>query len=935
MSLVLHRLGQLVARHRILVLVSWAVIVLALLGASRLVGAAYSDDFSVPGTESAVGQTVLSERFGSTASGASAQVLFRTDDGSIEDAAASEAIAAALEEIGGIDGVAGVSAADRLRISDSGEAALATVQFADEKPTDETLDAVRDAAAIDQAGLTSTIGGSVYGGENREMSHLAEVIGILVALLVLMATFGSFLAAGMPIVAALAGVGATISILAVASHLTDVSTATPSFSTMLGLAVAIDYSLFILSRHRHELAAGLEPREAMSRALGTAGGAVVFAGLTVVVSLLGLSVVGIPVLTVMALGGSLAVATAVLVALTLLPAIALLFGTRLTPGGRPGSRAAQRRAARKTPRRARPALSERWIRVVTRIPALTIVLVVLGVGALALPAAQMSLALPDASTKPVGTDSRDHFDAVAETFGPGWNAPLLVTVDILASTDPRQTMDDLSAAFEQIPGVDAVTLASPNESADTGLLRVIPEGGQNDPVTTDLVHELRERAPELEEEFGVSDIRVTGTTAINIDTSERLAAALLPFALTVVGLSLILLMIVFRSIWVPIKATLGFLLSVGAAFGAIVAVFQWGWLPALLGDSSPGPLVSFLPILVMGVLFGLAMDYEVFLVSRMREDYSHTRDARASVTSGFRHSAPVVTAAAIIMISVFAAFIPSGNATIKPIAFGLAVGVFVDAFLVRMTLVPAVMALLGDRAWWLPAWLERLLPAIDIEGDALTRQVALDDGSGGAQVVTARRLVLSEGAAPMDLGIAAGSVSTVQVTDAVTEVELAHVLAGRTRHLSGDLAVRGQVLPERAEAVRRVTAIATPDDVSPADGTTRDYIELMIATSGGSRATRERRREAAAALAPPPDVPIAQLDTAERRRLAAAVAVACGAEIVFLPGTRDLALASLLNETGATVVMFDHNASSPTAAPDASAEASAAASTIAEIGAPA
>lgn len=899
MSLALHRLGHLVARHRLLVIIGWLVIILALLGASRVAGTAYADNFSVPGTESEVGQTVLEERFGSSAAGASAQLLFRTDSGSIEDAGATAVIEDALAEIEEIPGVANVSGMDRLQIDEDGDAALATVQFEDEKPSDDALDAVHEAAIVDEAGVTSTIGGSAYGEGNREMSHLAEVIGIAVALLVLFVTFGSFLAAGMPIVAAIAGVGATISILGLASHVADISTATPSFSTMLGLAVAIDYSLFILSRHRQELAAGLEPREAMSRALGTAGGAVVFAGLTVIVSLLGLSVVGIPVLTVMAFGGSLAVATAVLVALTLLPALALLAGARLTP--RP--RRARRRSVSPTSGE-RAGFASRWAQIVTRIPALTIALVVVGVGALALPATQMTLALPDASTQPVGTDSRDHFDAVAETFGPGWNAPLLVTVDILESTDPVGTMDDLSAAVSEIPGVAAVPVASPNESADTGLLRVIPEGGQNDPVTTELVHELRERAPDLEEQYGVSDILVTGTTAINIDTSERLAAALLPFALTVAGLSILLLMVVFRSVWVPIKATVGFLLSVGAAFGAIVAVFQWGWFPAILGDTLPGPLVSFLPILVMGVLFGLAMDYEMFLVSRMREDYSHTGDARRAVASGFRHSAPVVTAAALIMIAVFVAFIPAGSSTIKPIAFGLAVGVFVDAFLVRMTLVPAVMTLLGNRAWWLPAWLERILPAVDIEGDALARQVALDESGQRALAITAHDLVVDPGAVPLTLAIDTGEVASIPVPGGVDEMTLAHVLAGRTRPVSGTLAVHGQVLPERAEAVRRATAIVTADDVSPADGTVADYIAATLDTVGGRRQARAARSALAASLAPAPAIPISHLELHARRQLAAAVAIACGAQIVFLPGCDDRALAERLRDAGATVVLF-------------------------------
>ncbi|GAA1699238.1 MMPL family transporter [Microbacterium sediminicola] len=911
MSLFLHRLGRLIARHRIFVLVAWLLIVLALIGGGSLLGASYEDDFSVPGTESQVGQEVLTERFGTSASGASAQLLFQTTSGSIQDADTAAILSETIADIEAVDGVAGVSDIDRMQLNDDGDAALATVQFDDEKPSEDVLAAVHDAAVIDTAGVASTIGGAAYGGQGGEMSHASEIIGILVALMVLLVTFGSFLAAGMPIFAALLGVAGTSGALMIASNLTSISTATPSFAVMLGLAVAIDYSLFILSRHRQELAHGLTPTEAMARSLGTAGGAVVFAGLTVIVSLLGLSVVGIPVLTVMAVGGSLAVAMAVLVALTVLPAVALLFGERLRPGPRAGSRRAARRAARAAAKPARHTtrLTDRWIRVVTRVPALTIVLVVVGVGALAIPAAQMSLALPDASTKPVGTDQRDNFDAVADAFGPGWNAPLLITVDILESSQPVQTLDDLSAAFEEIPGVAAVAVATPNESGDTGLLRVIPEGGQNDQVTKDLVHDIRDRSSELEEEYGVSDIRVTGTTAINIDTSEKLSAALLPFTLTVVGLSLILLMIVFRSIWVPIKATLGFLLSVGAAFGAIVAVFQWGWFPALLGEASPGPLVSFLPILVMGVLFGLAMDYEMFLVSRMREDFSRSGDPDDAVRSGFRHSAPVVTAAAVIMISVFAAFVPGGSATIKPIAFGLAVGVFVDAFLVRMTLVPAVMSLLGARAWWMPGWLARILPSVDVEGEALTRQLALDDAGGPALAISARDLRTHEHGAVLTFDLRVGEIATLPADDGTDEVLLAHVLSGRTRALSGSLAVAGQVLPERAEAVRRVTAIAHADDIDPR-GSVNDHLAQMIAVNGGSRRMRRERQDRAVRLLSSGEgrigerVAVSDLDAMDRQEVAAVVALVCGANIVFLPGASRPQLADLLQAEGASVVRF-------------------------------
>ncbi|WP_164878201.1 MMPL family transporter [Microbacterium enclense] len=888
MSLALHRLGRFIGRHRLAVIGVWTAVLLLIGGVGFGTGAAFEDDNSIPGTESQEGQDVLATRFGSSASGASAQLLFRADDGDITGADDRAVMQARLDRIAAVDGVAGVSSVDGLTIDDGGDAALANVQFDDRKPSESVLDAVQDAAAADTDGVTSTIGGSAYNIQ-EEQSHLGEVIGLAIALLVLIIVFGSLLAAGMPLVGALTSVGTTLGALFLASHLTAISPSTSAFSSMLGLAVAIDYSLFVLSRHRHELARGQSPQEAMARALGTAGSAVVFAGITVVIALGGLLVVGIPTLTTMAVGGALAVTMGVLVALTLLPAVALLAGARLRPRDR----------ARSTKRASRPPLAQRWVRLVTRAPAITIVLVVLGLGVVAVPTMSMQLGLRDASTQPVGTIPRDHYDAIAASFGPGWNAPLLITADVLSPSNPVEVVDQLQDDLEELDGVVAVPLATPNTAGDTALFRVIPEGGQNDPRTADLVAELRAEAAAWEEQYGISDIRVTGTTAVNIDISARMQAALVPFTLTVVGLSLVLLLLVFRSIWVPIKATLGFLLSVGASFGAIVAIFQWGWFPALLGGDSPGPLVSFLPILVMGVLFGLAMDYEMFLVSRMREEYSHIRDPRAAVTSGFEHSAPVVTAAAVIMISVFVAFIPGGTDTIKPIAVGLAVGVFVDAFLVRMTLVPAIMLALHRHAWWLPRWLDRILPTVDIEGEAVMRQAAVDDGPVAALALSAGDLRVDRDDVPLTLDVRFGEAVTI---DDTLGHRLAPALSGRAAFVSGTLVVAGRVLPDSGAAVRGLTAVVSPDDVSGSD-TARRFARTMIALAGGGRRRRRRRLETVEHLVPDLDVRIADLDLAGRQMLSAAVAYACGARVIFFPvGSRPDDIHALTS-AGASVVI--------------------------------
>jgi RND superfamily putative drug exporter len=573
--------------------------------------------------------------------------------------------------------------------------------------------------------------------------------------------------------------------------------------------VGIDYALFVVSRHRATLAEGVGVHEAIARSLATAGSAVVFAGATVVIALLGLGVAQIPFLTVMGAAAAATVAVAVVVALTVLPAILSLFGERLRPE--------PSRFRRHTDDATRTTLGARWVALVTRRPLITTLLVVVALGLVAVPAKDMHLALPDNGTSEEGSGARVTYELVQEGFGEGFNSPLLLTADIITTTDPLGVMADIQEQVEALPGVADVPLATPNESADTGLVQIVPETGGTDEATAALVDDLRALAPELEEQHGISDVRVTGATALQIDVSTQLGAALVPFGLVVMGLSLLLLMVVFRSIWVPVKATFGFLLSVLAAFGVIGAVYSWGWGADLL-NATTGPVISFLPIILMGVLFGLAMDYEVFLVSRMREDYVHTGDAKGSVRTGFVSSARVVTAAAVIMIAVFAAFVPSGDTIIQPIALGLAVGVFVDAFVVRMTLVPAVLTLLGHRAWWLPRWLDRLLPSLDIEGEALAHHLdheAWVERHGPVAVRAAGVGVEdADGTAVLrdvHLTAAPRTVLAVVDDDPVARRTLLAVLAGRVRPTSGDLVVLDRVLPEEQGAVLARTAFLRDD----------------------------------------------------------------------------------------------------------------------------
>jgi RND superfamily putative drug exporter len=529
-------------------------------------------------------------------------------------------------------------------------------------------------------------------------------------------TLGSLLAAGLPLLTATIGVLIGVTGLTALTGVFDVSETAPILATMLGLAVGIDYALFILSRHRQNLGDGLEPREAAAQATATAGSAVVFAGMTVVIALVGLTVVNIPFLTVMGLAAAATVSIAVLIAITLLPAILGFAGHRVARVNRVlGYRPRRNRPARET-------MGARWARFVTSrpLPALLVGLALLCT--VALPALHMKLGLPDSGSKPTSSTERRAYDLLTEGFGPGFNGTLTVVVDAphLSADDQKKLANDLVDGLEKVPGVAAVTPATQNEAGDLTIAVVTPTTGPASDETKDLVNVMRGKADEIKAQTGIEAF-VTGTTALNIDTADTLSAALPRYVAVVVGLALVLLMIVFRSILVPLKAAAGFLLSIAASMGLVVWVFQDGNLAHLFGVSNPSPIVSFLPILLIGILFGLAMDYEVFLVSRMRESFVHGAKPRDAIVTGFGQSARVVVAAALIMIGVFGGFVLDNDPIVKSIGLSLAFGVLADAFIVRMTLVPAVMALLGRRARWLPRGLGRIVPNVDIEGEKLLK----------------------------------------------------------------------------------------------------------------------------------------------------------------------------------------------------------------------
>ena len=718
MATFLYRLGRFAFRRRRLVVLLWLSLLAAGIAGAATLSGPTANGFSIPGTESQRAVDLLDERFPQAgADGGTARIVFEAPPGQkLTDAANTAQVQQTLGRITDAPQVARVVDPFTAKaISPDGRIGYAQVTYdvVAEQVTPEAQEAV--AAAVEPAraaGLTVEYGGDAM--QVQDEQSLTEVIGIGVAAVVLLITFGSLIAAGLPLLSAIIGIGIGVTAISAATGFIDIGSGTPILALMIGLAVSIDYALFIMSRYRHELSSGLEPEEAVGRAVGTAGSAVVFAGLTVVIALAGMFVIDIPFLTQMGLAAAFTVVIAVAIALTLLPALLGMAGRRVLGGRIPGLRGGDPEASD-----GRPTLGRRWGRLVTRRPVVVLLVSLIGLGALAIPTADLELGLPDDSTAALGSTQRNAYELLSEGFGPGFNGPLMLVVDAAAAADPQTAASATATAVRALPDVALVTPPTFNPAGDTALLTVIPASGPSTTETADLVKAIRSLP-----ETGGAEIAVTGSTAFNIDMSDKLGDALIPYLSLVVGLAFLLLMLVFRSILVPLKATLGFLLTVVATFGALVAVFQWGWLAGQFGiEGETGPIVSMLPIFLVGVVFGLAMDYQVFLVTRMREEHVHGASPRTAVVDGFGHGARVVTAAAIIMIAVFSGFILSSQTLIREIGFGLAFAVAIDAFVVRMTIVPAVMALLGRSAWWLPRWLDRLLPNVDVEGESLRRHL--------------------------------------------------------------------------------------------------------------------------------------------------------------------------------------------------------------------
>ena len=732
MARLLYRLGTFAHRRRWAVVLTWLVILTLGAAGALTLGGTTSNTFAIPGQESTIALDRIAEEFGAGDSNASARVVIHAAAGQTLTSPENAASVAGLAgELGALPGV--VSASNPLDPQAPGVNADRTTGYstvtygvAQGEVTAQEQDALLAAVAGANAdGLTVEVTGTAVTDQAAVPAGAGEAIGVILALVILALTYGSLVVAGMNLLTAGVGVGVGVLGITIVSGFVDLQSTTSVLATMLGLAVGIDYALFIITRYRHELQRGADVRSAIGVAVGTAGSAVVTAGLTVVITLVFLFVAGIPFLTQMGVAAAATIVVAVLVALTLVPAGLSFLGLRALPRRRrtdPTAPADGRHAT------VTPGFLQRWVGAVTRHKIGAVLACVVTLGIVAIPFFSMQTTL--VQTPADGSTQARAEQLLADGFGPGFNGPLTI---LFEGSDAVAAATSSVAPLSGLADVAMVVPPMPNADGTAALVTVIPQSGPTSMATEQLVHDLRELLPTVTTGVRTS---VTGATAVSVDVATALNDALPIYLAIVVGLAVILLVLVFRSILVPLVGVLGFLLTVGAALGATVAVFQWGWFSDLVSLDSAGPLISLTPIIVIGILFGLAMDYQVFLVSRMHEAHAHGAGFLDAIRTGFRQAAPVVVAAAAIMFFVFAGFVPSGDGPIKSIAFALAVGIAVDAFVVRMILVPAALALLGERAWWLPAWLS-WLPTLDVEGAGLERAGV----SGPDSPPTARELI--------------------------------------------------------------------------------------------------------------------------------------------------------------------------------------------------
>ena len=708
----LQRIGHLCYRRRRRVVVLWLVALIGVNVIGSQIGSSYSQSFALPGTESQRAIDLLQARFPAKA-GDSGQIVFADAAGLRQPAVEARMldVFARVAQVPGVTGVESPYAGPGARqVSKDGTVAYATVDFAkrDNDITSQTTDAIKQLAfGAREPALHVELGGGMF--QSNPSLGAAELIGILAAIIILLVVFGSVLAMGLPIMTALFGIGLGLAFVEMISQILS----TPNFATelaaMIGIGVGIDYALFIVTRYRQGLHEGLEPEAAVVRAIDTAGRAVVFAGTTVMISVLGLYLMGVSFVQGLAVGTSLTVALVMVAAITLLPAVLGFAGRGIDKLSVPGRRTREGHS--------RESLWFRWSRVVQHRPwpALLGTLVVLGV--LAVPLFSLRMGFSDAGGNPTSDTTRLAYDTLATGFGPGFNGPLTLAAEFPRGTTVGE-LDGLVVALRHTPGVAAVgtPVMSPGQTA--AVIQVIPATSPQAVQTTSLVTTLRDRiVPDALRGTPIV-VHVGGITAATIDVSNVLSSRLPLFIGAVLALSFLLLLVVFRSVLVPLKAVVMNVLSIGAAYGVIVAVFQWGWLGSFVGLTKTGPIAPFIPMMMFAITFGLSMDYELFLLSRIREEYDRTHDNALAVADGLASTARVITAAALIMVTVFLSFVTGSLPTLKLFGLGLAAAIFIDATLVRMVLVPATMELLGERNWWFPRWLDRIVPRLHVEASA-------------------------------------------------------------------------------------------------------------------------------------------------------------------------------------------------------------------------
>ena len=721
----LTRLVRACAEHPWRTVGVWLVILVAVFAANASFGGKLVNNTTIPGSEAQAATDLLEQRFPEVA-GDAAQIVFSSDT-PLTDEEGREAVAAATEAASEVPGVIDVGDPYEQRagaLSEDGTIGFVNVQF-DEKASELDNEQIAQLqedvfAATEDSSVQVELGGPVIEAEMVE-THTADAIGFGGAILVLLIVLGSVVAMALPIMLAIVSIGVGMSLLMLAAAFYDFHTITPILAVMIGLGVAIDYALFIVMRFRQELARGKSPVEASVTAGSTAGRAVIFAGSTVAISISGLALVGIPFVALMGYGTAIAVIVAVFTAVTLLPAVLAKVGHGIDKFRLPW--------AKKSKSAATKGLVPAIARGVARRPRMVLLGTLAVIAAMAIPVFSINIGTADAGTAPSSTTQRQAYDLLAEGFGPGFNGPLFVAVD---QGDDTAATQSLAKAFSETEGVAAVAAPVVNEAGDTAQIAVYPSTSPQSEETAALVETLRDEVVPTALEGSTAEAYVGGTTAANEDIASKLTERFPLFLLFIVGITALVLTMAFRSIVIALKAALTTGLSALAAFGALVAVFEWGWLQSIVGLDQTGPTASFLPVIVLSILFGLSMDYEVFLASRIREEYVKSGDAKAAVSEGVGGVGRVIMAAAVIMGVVFSAFVLTDDRTVKSFGLGLAVAILVDALIVRMLLVPAVMHLLGNRAWYIPRWLDKVLPRLTIEPEEHDEETSAGSGSASS-----------------------------------------------------------------------------------------------------------------------------------------------------------------------------------------------------------